>query len=129
MEARQPISGAENYEVDKSSSQRIIMVIVLPSCIRRIHLIEMSGLAVSKTDQVLPSTTKESQFANTGHLEDDEDVPDDEARAEPVMILKEEARFQDITAWGHDRLTAADDNFVKGIEEWIAFAEAVCISP
>jgi Ribonuclease H2 non-catalytic subunit (Ylr154p-like) len=43
-------------------------------------------------------------------------------------MLKEEAVFDTITVWGHDRLPAADDNFVKGLEEWISFAEAVCIS-
>jgi len=42
-----------------------------------------------------------------------------------VKLLKEEATFDMITIWGHDRLPAADDNFVKGIDEWIAFAEAV----
>lgn len=27
--------------------------------------------------------------------------------------------------WGHDALPAGDDPFVKGVEEWIAFAEMV----
>lgn len=61
--------------------------------------------------------------------EDEEDMPEYESQAEPVMILKEEANFDAITVWGHDRLPAADDSFLKGIEEWVAFAEAVCIFP
>jgi hypothetical protein len=57
--------------------------------------------------------------------EDDTDLSDGEKHAEVVKILKEEARFDTITVWGHDRLPATDDIFVKGIDEWIAFAEAV----
>jgi Ribonuclease H2 non-catalytic subunit (Ylr154p-like) len=57
--------------------------------------------------------------------EDDGDASEEEAHAEVVKLLKEEARFDMITVWGHDRLPAADDKFVKGIDEWIAFAEAV----
>jgi ribonuclease H2 subunit C len=28
--------------------------------------------------------------------------------------------------WGHEELPAADDAFVKGAEEWLKMAEAVC---
>ena len=31
--------------------------------------------------------------------------------------------------WGHEILPAADDTFVKGVEEWVRFAETVCASP
>lgn len=130
MQARQPISVAASYEVDRSISQRIIMVL-LPNCTCRILLIEMLGVAVIKTDQVLPPTSKQGQTTHRRQSEDDEDDEDmseEEVQADPVKILKEEAKFDMVTVWGHDRLPAADDNFIKGIEEWIAFAEAVCIS-
>lgn len=83
------------------------------------------GLAVIKTDQVLPETVKQPQEAALGQFADDEDAAENDAQAEPVKILKEAANFDMITVWGHDRLPAVDDNFVKGIEEWIAFAEAI----
>lgn len=91
------------------------------------RLNKISGLAVSKTDQVLAHEPKESETVN-GQLDGEEDMSGDEAQALPVGILKDEAKFDTITVWGHDRLPAADDSFVKGIEEWIALAEAVCIS-
>jgi ribonuclease H2 subunit C len=28
--------------------------------------------------------------------------------------------------WAHETIPAADDPYVKGVEEWIKFAEAVC---
>jgi Ribonuclease H2 non-catalytic subunit (Ylr154p-like) len=52
-------------------------------------------------------------------------VSEEEAHSEVVKVLKEEAKFDMITVWGHDRFPEADDKFVKGINEWIAFAEAV----
>jgi ribonuclease H2 subunit C len=33
--------------------------------------------------------------------------------------------FDDMVVWGHDRVPDSDDTFVKGIEEWISFAEAI----
>jgi ribonuclease H2 subunit C len=89
----------------------------------------MIGLTVLKTDQILPLNSKEPRSVHLGQSEDDEDISEDEERPERVKILKEEATFDSITVWGHDRLSAADDTFAKGIEEWIGFAEAVCIRP
>lgn len=126
MEVRQHISAAASYGVDRSRCRRIIMVIPLSTCTCRLGLIDVSGLAVSTTDRVLPPTFKESQTAHARQFEDDEDIPEDEAQAEPVKILSKEAEFDTIMVWGHDRLPSADDNFVKGMEEWIAFAKAVC---
>lgn len=132
MEARLPISAAANYEVDKSSSQRNTEVVyLLPDCACRSQLTEALGLTVIRTEETLPVVSDEAQ--TTLHKqpyedEDEEDMLEYESQAEPVKILKEEANFDAITVWGHDRLPAADDSFLKGIEEWVAFAEAVCIS-
>jgi ribonuclease H2 subunit C len=52
---------------------------------------------------------------------------DHEAEAEePVKILETEGTFDEIVVWGHEALPAADDTFVKGVEEWLQFADAVC---
>lgn len=89
----------------------------------------MTGLAVLKTDQIMPLNSQEPQSVHFGQSEEDGDISEDDEHPEPVKILKEEATFDSITVWGHDRLPAADDAFAKGIEEWIGFAEAVCIRP
>lgn len=45
---------------------------------------------------------------------------------EPVGILETQATFNDFIVWGHEALPPADDPFVKGVEEWLKFAEVVC---
>ena len=57
----------------------------------------------------------------------EDDDPDD--KPEPVKILQSAVTFKEVTVWGHDMLPALDDPFVKGIGEWIAFAEAIHRQP
>ncbi|PLB39721.1 ribonuclease H2 subunit C [Aspergillus candidus] len=50
----------------------------------------------------------------------------DEAEPEePVKVLEKQATFQDVMVWGHEFMPAADDPFVRGVEEWVRFAEAM----
>jgi ribonuclease H2 subunit C len=56
---------------------------------------------------------------------DDDEVVEFEPE-EPVKILEINGTFEDLVVWGHEALPAADDTFVKGVEEWLQFAEAVC---
>lgn len=44
---------------------------------------------------------------------------------ESVKILDAQGTFDEMMVWGHENLPAADDTFVKGVEEWIRFAETV----
>lgn len=44
---------------------------------------------------------------------------------EPVKILEKQATFNEYVVWGHELTPAADDSFVKGVEEWLKLAEAV----
>lgn len=47
---------------------------------------------------------------------------------EPVKILEMQGTFDDMIVWGHEVLPAADDPYVKGVEEWVRFAETVWTS-
>lgn len=59
-------------------------------------------------------------------MDEDIEIEDEEEEApEPVKLLEEVSRFDDIVVWGHDRVPGSDDPFVKGIEEWISFSEAI----
>lgn len=60
----------------------------------------------------------------TGALEEDDDDED----TEPVKVLEEAASFEEIVVWGHETVPESDDPYVKGVEEWIAFAEAVSLA-
>lgn len=65
------------------------------------------------TDRVIPSKPADNEDA----------VPED-----PVKILEQQSTFEDVMVWGHEILPASDDAFVKGVEEWVKLAEAVCCS-
>jgi ribonuclease H2 subunit C len=89
-----------------------------------------SGIATKPTERLLPQQPQSSSNnvgAEDSASEAEEDNPTE--KPEPVKILQSTATFTEFMLWGHDMLPAADDPFVKGIEEWIAFAEAIHAEP
>lgn len=76
-----------------------------------------TGIVATPTDRVSQQPVKNSSA--------EDDVTELE---EPVKILEMQGTFDDMMVWGHEVLPAADDPYVKGIEEWVRFAETVCIS-
>ena len=42
-----------------------------------------------------------------------------------ISMLQELGSFDQIVLWGHESTIEGEDPFVKGMEEWIGFAEAV----
>ncbi len=42
-----------------------------------------------------------------------------------VTVLNEVGSFEKVVVWNHESIVDGDDAFVKGLGEWIAFAEAV----
>lgn len=65
-----------------------------------------------------------AQQADSDGAEDAEAEPE-----EPVKIMEVQSTFDEFVVWGHEALPAADDTFVKGVEEWLQFADAVCFLP
>lgn len=70
------------------------------------------------TSRILPS----QQADNGEDVEILENGPE-----EPVKILETQGTFDEMIVWQHEFLPAADDTFVKGVEEWVRFAETVCV--
>lgn len=50
--------------------------------------------------------------------------PEDE-EVEEIKVLQEMGRFDKVVLWGHGALVEDDDAFVKGLNEWVGFADAV----
>jgi len=74
------------------------------------------GVVVSSTDRILPKSKSAA--------EDDEEA-EEEA---DVKIMEEQSEFDHIMLWGHEALPdEVADPYVRGIEEWIALAERVCL--
>jgi ribonuclease H2 subunit C len=95
--------------------------------IRRRQLTAFSGIVASSTDRVLRCEPAKPRAAVPE--ESDSDAVEDEEVAEPVKVLDALATFDELTVWGHDQVPATHDPFVKGIEEWISFAEAIHAPP
>lgn len=75
------------------------------------------GIVVSSTDRILPKPTAQT----TDDGEDGEEEPE-------VKVMEEQSDFDHIMVWGHESVPEdAADPYVKGIDEWIAFSEQVCI--
>jgi len=77
------------------------------------------GVVLQKTDQKviakpsMPTPGQEAEHANAPKEVD-------------TMITEQHASFSDIMVWDHEAVPGGDDVYVKGMEEWIDFAEAVC---
>lgn len=69
------------------------------------------------TDRVMPA----QKDAYGSVTEDMDNEP-----KEPVKVLEEQSTFDEFMVWDHEAVPAADDPFVKGVEEWLKLAEAVC---
>lgn len=74
------------------------------------------GVVATPTDRTIPSSRR---LDSNG----EEDV--DAEPEELVKIFETQGTFDEMIVWGHEILPAADDSFVKGVEEWVRFAETV----
>ena len=81
------------------------------------------GMFVRSVEKILPPATPDTPLLPDHEDEDEVHEPG----PEPVKVLEGNSTFDHMIVWGHDTLPAADDPFVKGVEEWIAFAEAVSL--
>ena len=104
------------------------MKVCFAICLNCPHVLRLPpGVIAISTDRILPSDSSKTSPA-VPEDSDLEELHDVEA-AEPVKILQAVATFDEFAVWGHDQLPAADDAFIKGTEEWIAFAEAIHSGP
>ena len=62
---------------------------------------------------------------------DDDEMIDDAVGADgkevEVKLMETKARFEEVVIWGHEQVPEDDDVYVRGVEEWVGFAEAVGI--
>ncbi|KAF2719021.1 ribonuclease H1 small subunit [Polychaeton citri CBS 116435] len=57
--------------------------------------------------------------------EEDDDEELDEDQPAEVKIMQTQGTFDRMFVWGHESSPGLDQQHVKGIEEWIALAEAI----
>ena len=69
----------------------------------------------------------ERRRRGNGFLKSDLDEEGEEEGEEPVAVLEEVGAFEKIVVWDHEKVVEDDDGVVKGVAEWIRFAEAVSL--
>ncbi|KAL1593274.1 hypothetical protein SLS60_010882 [Paraconiothyrium brasiliense] len=56
----------------------------------------------------------------------DEEDEEDEQETVEVKIAERIGEFDEVVVWGHGgQVEAGQDMFIRGVEEWIGFAEAM----
>ena len=81
-------------------------------------------LPLSEAPNATGSGTK-APTTTSPTAEDVEDEDEEEDDIEPTKILEEVATFDDILVWGHEQVPGEEDVFVRGVQEWLTFAEAM----
>ena len=66
------------------------------------------------------------QTLEQGGLENDEGEQREEEQEE-ITMLNEISAFDKLLIWSHESIVEGNDAFVKGLSEWIGFAEAVSL--
>lgn len=83
---------------------------------------DLKGVIVRTSSLTLPPPNVHPHTS----ADDDSDVEEiDPEASKPVKILESTSKFEEIVVWGHDQAPPSDDQFVKGIDEWISFATAI----
>ncbi|KAK0266087.1 hypothetical protein LTS09_000036 [Friedmanniomyces endolithicus] len=90
------------------------------------------GYLLQKTERVAVvegSVVARQGAKRRGLVEEDGDGveggDEEEDGVEEVKVMEQKAVFDEIIVWGHEVLPEDGDEYVKGVEEWIAFAEAI----
>ncbi|EXJ84832.1 hypothetical protein A1O3_05505 [Capronia epimyces CBS 606.96] len=84
------------------------------------------GVVAKSTDRYVPQPANNQSGPTYTAVSDDIEMQDEEDEPpEPVKVLEALSSFDKVVVWGHDHVPTSEDLFVKGLEEWISFAEAI----
>ena len=82
------------------------------------------GVIVKEAGKEKTATQSHDKGDGDGDGDGEEEGEEDQ---EEATMLKEVGSFEKIVVWNHESMVNGDDAFVKGVSEWIDFAEAVSL--
>ena len=82
------------------------------------------GVVLERTEKLVPQKRPTEEHLRLEE-EVDGDVEMEMEKQVEVKMMERKAGFEEILVWGHEMAPEDDDVYVKGVQEWIAFAEAV----
>jgi ribonuclease H2 subunit C len=78
------------------------------------------GAVISSTGRIVPKEQPATQ------IKEGEGRGEEEGRMEEdVKVVEEVAEFEELVVWGHEAVVDEGDAYVRGVEEWVGFAETV----
>lgn len=83
------------------------------------------GVVLSKTDKSLPPKPPTAEELRRMEEGEDDEMDMEIEKAADVKTMEQMYSFDEIVVWGHEVLPEDDDVYVKGVGEWVKFAEAV----
>ncbi|CAN9191407.1 unnamed protein product [Alternaria alternata] len=85
-----------------------------------------TGAILRVTDQQLPQSQTQPQQLPAD--EDDEDAETEESIPVEVNIAEQVGEFDQVIVWGHGgEVDGSGDAFIRGMSEWVGFAESMHI--
>ncbi|CAI9634338.1 unnamed protein product [Alternaria burnsii] len=85
-----------------------------------------TGAILHVTDQQLPQSQTQPQQLPAD--EDDEDAETEESIPIEVNIAEQVGEFDQVIVWGHGgEVDGSGDAFIRGMSEWVGFAESMHI--
>jgi ribonuclease H2 subunit C len=84
----------------------------------RLGVVVGGSEAAKNTDDETKAQRREIKDVHTKGREDEDE-------GDEAGVLEELAEFENIVVWGHESLPESDDIYVRGVEEWITFSEAM----
>lgn len=83
------------------------------------------GTVLAKTDKLVqekPNAAAQAAMEGDGDEEDTEMIARQEVE---TKVMEQQGRFEEVVVWGHEAVPEDEDLYVKGMQEWVGFAEAV----
>ncbi|KAF2772779.1 ribonuclease H1 small subunit [Teratosphaeria nubilosa] len=87
-----------------------------------------TGVVLQRTEKLLESKRKAALPVPEIEQEDEEDefaMREDGKEEEEVKLMEQMGTFDEAVVWGHENVPEDEDEYVKGIDEWIAFSQAM----
>lgn len=86
------------------------------------RLLKGRSIKIPKEYQGLVLKGTQKTIVEPAPMVEDDEEPE---LPEPIKIVEGVSSFDEMIVWGHDRDLTSEDDFVKGVEEWISFAAAI----
>jgi ribonuclease H2 subunit C len=75
--------------------------------------------------QITEKTLPQTQPRPVNNEDEDQDEEDEQETVE-VKVAERIGEFEEVVAWGHGgQVEEGQDMFIRGVQEWIGFAEAM----